>query len=131
MIHQDQIGGWGLEGYQAAKKYLLTVDRCCYQECWIRCDKLLQLSVKQADWESDLKTARDRLGKLSKRELKSQQLVWDPVGLPKGQYLQIEFSSSFEKKGALTERLTMKRDIDDSWKVLMYQIHDIKIIDST
>lgn len=119
----DKIGAWMIEAGQAAKEYVEGLDKGDYAQSWSKGDKLFQKTISQREWESALGISRKPLGKVKTRTLKDQRPAWDPNGLPKGPYMVIEYSTSFEKAPKSVELVTLRKDADGNWRVLTYQVN--------
>jgi hypothetical protein len=62
------------------------------------------------------------LGKLLSRKLKSATYKTTMPGAPDGEYVVIQYDSSFEHKQAAVETVTPMLDKDGKWRVSGYYI---------
>ena len=67
-------------------------------------------------------SGRGPLGKVLRRQLKSNQYTTSLPGAPDAQYVVIQFNTSFENKKAAIETITPMRDEDGLWWVSGYDI---------
>ena len=82
---------------------------------------LFRNAIKKESWNQMVISVRTKLGKLEKRDVKSQKYQTSVPGAPDGEYVIIEFSTVFEKKKAAIETVTMMLD-QDRWRVSGYFI---------
>jgi hypothetical protein len=96
-------------GSIAAKEWLQIVDAGKYIESWQKSDSLFQSQLSQNKWDSALKGVRTPLGKVKSRsELGAKEYASLP-GVPKGEYLVIQFQTEFQNKTSATETLTLSK----------------------
>jgi hypothetical protein len=65
---------------------------------------------------------RDPLGKMRSRKVKSATYKTSLPGAPDGEYVVIQYDSSFEHKQAAVETVTPMLDKDGKWRVSGYFI---------
>ena len=98
------------------------IDEEKYDESWKDAAELFRNAVTQEQWAQSLKTVRKPLGKLLSRKIKSKTYKTSLPGAPDGEYVIIEFATSFERKKAAVETVTPMRDKDGKWRVSGYYI---------
>lgn len=69
-----------------------------------------------------MQVVRKPLGKLVSRRVKSAIFKTSLSGAPDGQYVVIEFETSFESKKLAIETVTPMMDKDGKWRVSGYYI---------
>ena len=106
----------------AAESWLALVDDGKYGEGWDVAAEYLKNAVTKDAFENSMKTARKPLGKMKSREVKSKDYRKSLPGAPDGEYVVIQFKSSFENKKAAIETITPMLDKDGKWKVSGYFI---------
>lgn len=106
----------------AAEKWLGMVDAGKYAESWKEAAELFRNAVKQEQWKQSLQAARKPLGKLLTRKLKSKAYSTTLPGAPDGEYVVIQFETSFEHKASAVETVTPMLDKDGRWRVSGYYI---------
>jgi hypothetical protein len=106
----------------AAKKWLVLVDKERYAESWKEASDLFRHMVQSDLWVASLKALREPLGKLISRKVQSDVYRTTLPGAPDGQYVVIEFESSFEHKKTAVETVTLMLDKDRVWRVSGYFI---------
>jgi len=106
----------------AAEQWLLLVDAVKYSESWKEAAELFRNAVTQEQWSQSLKAARAPLGRLVSRELDSKLYKTSLPGAPDGEYVVIQFRTSFENKKTSVETITPILEKDGRWRVSGYYI---------
>lgn len=106
----------------AAEKWLQLVDQGKYAESWTEAAGFFRNAVPQKQWEQSLTAVRTPLGKLVAREAKSKTYATSLPGAPDGEYVVIQFQTSFENKKSAIETVTPMLEKDGSWRVSGYYI---------
>lgn len=106
----------------AAEKWLALVDQGQYTESWGTATSYFKNAVPETQWLQSMKGARQPLGKVISRTLKSAMFTTSLPGAPDGQYVVIQYSTSFENKASAVETVTPMRDPDKQWRVSGYFI---------
>jgi hypothetical protein len=107
---------------QSAQTWLAFVDAGKYGQSWSEAAPLFKQAVTQAQWESAAKGAREPLGKLQARKLQSSEYRRTLPGAPDGEYVVIQYATSFENKKSAIETITPMKDKDGVWRVSGYYI---------
>jgi len=106
----------------SAERWLQMVDSEKYAESWKEAANLFKNAIKQEQWEQSLQAARKPLGKLVTRKVKTKTYKTSLPGAPDGEYVVIEFETSFEHKKSAIETVTPMMDKDGKWRVSGYYI---------
>jgi hypothetical protein len=106
----------------AAAEWLTLVDDGKYNDGWDVASPLLQNAVTKEQFARSLAGARQPLGKLVSRELKSARYKTSLPGAPDGQYVVIQYAASFVNKKSAIETITPKLDTGGKWRVSGYYI---------
>lgn len=106
----------------AAEKWLTAVDKGKYAESWKEAAEYFKNAVKQKQWEQSLQAVRRPLGKLVSRKVKSKAYMTSLPGAPDGEYVIIQFDTSFKNKKKAVETVTPTMDKDGKWRVSGYYI---------
>jgi hypothetical protein len=107
---------------EAAKKWLALVDRGEYGKSWETAAGYFKAAVGKKHWEQKAAAVRSPLGKVIIRKLKSKQYATSLPGAPDGEYVVIQFETSFEKKKSSVETVTPMKEKDGTWRVSGYYI---------
>jgi hypothetical protein len=78
--------------------------------------------VKEEQWKQSLQAVRKPLGKLITRKIKTKTYKTSLPGAPDGDYVVIQFETSFEHKKSAIETVTPLMDKDGKWRVSGYYI---------
>jgi len=107
---------------QSADAWLALVDSGKYAESWQEASQLFKAAVTKEQWQSKLRASRDPFGKMLTRKLKSATYTKTLPGAPDGEYVVIQYESSFEHKQSAVETVTPMLDKDGQWRVSGYYI---------
>ena len=106
----------------AAQKWLTLIDVEKYSESWQESAEYFRNAVKQDQWGQMLQSVRTPLGKVISRKLKTKVYKTSLPGAPDGQYVVIQFETSFQNKKSAIETVTPMFEKDGRWKVSGYYI---------
>ena len=106
----------------AAKKWLSLVDKEEYAESWKEANEYFRHTVQPQLWVESLKALREPFGKLISRTVKTKVYKTALPGAPDGEYVVIEFKTSFEHKKTAVETVTPMLGKDGVWRVAGYYI---------
>jgi hypothetical protein len=107
---------------QSAESWLALVDAGKYAESWQVASQLFKAAVTLEQWQNALRASRDPFGKVLSRKVKSASYTKTLPGAPDGEYVVIQYESSFEHKQAAVETVTPMMDKDGKWRVSGYYI---------
>jgi hypothetical protein len=106
----------------AAERWLTLVDTGKYSESWQEAAEYFRNAVEPDQWEQMLQSVRTPLGKMISRKLKTKTYKTALPGTPDGQYVVIQFETSFQNKKSAIETATPMFDKDGRWRVSGYFI---------
>jgi len=106
----------------AAENWLALIDKGEYVESWKEAAEYFKTSISQDQWVNLLKAVRKPLGKLNSRTVKSETYETSMPGAPDGEYMVIQFTTSFENKKSAIETVTPMKDKRGRWRVAGYFI---------
>ena len=106
----------------SAEKWLTLVDSEKYAESWKEASELFRNAINQEQWKQSLQAVRKPLGKLVTRKIKTKTYETSLPGSPDGEYVVIQFETSFENKKEAVETVTPMMDKDGKWRVSGYYI---------
>ncbi len=107
---------------EAARGWLAIVDRGAYRDSWQQASQYFKQAVKPANWQKQLAAVRDPLGAVLQREVKGATYTTSVPGAPDGEYVVVQFQTTFEKKRSAVETVTPMKEKDGSWRVSGYFI---------
>jgi predicted Ser/Thr protein kinase len=105
-----------------AQTWLALIDQGDYPGSWKAAATYFQGAVTEASWENSMVSFRKPLGSLISRKLKSAQLMTEMPGAPDGQYVVMQFETSFEAKKTTIETVTFMQGKDGQWRAAGYYI---------
>jgi len=104
----------------AAEQWLSLVDSGNYQQSWKEAAELFRKAVPERQWLQSLEAVRAPLGKLKSRKVKSSIYTTSLPGAPDGEYVVIQFDTSFDNKGSSIETVTPMFEKEGTWRVSGY-----------
>lgn len=107
---------------EAAGAWLDLLDSGKYSEGWDESAQYVKALVNKENWQKTFQGVRQPLGKMVSRELKSTRYTTSAPGAPDGQYVIIQYKTSFENKASAIETVTPMLDKDGRWRVSGYYI---------
>lgn len=107
---------------KTAQNWLDLLDSSEYTDSWLEAAPYFQNNVTQEEWKRTLQGVRQPLGKMLSRELESRQYTTSLPGSPDGEYVVIQYNTSFDNKQSAIETVTPMLDRDGRWKVAGYFI---------
>lgn len=107
---------------QAAQDWLALVDVGDYAQSWDQAAEYFKNAVEQEKWIEMVRGVRNPLGAMKTREVKSSRYKTSVPGAPDGEYVIIQFNTSFENKQSAVETVTPMLDKDGTWRVSGYYI---------
>lgn len=108
------------EALEAAEAWLAVVDSGDYAKSWDTAAAYFKGAITKEKWEQALKGVRPPLGKVLSRNVKAKQFATSLPGAPDGEYVVIQFETSFENKSTAVETVTPMKDEDGKWRVSGY-----------
>jgi hypothetical protein len=106
----------------SATKWLAVVDAGDYGTSWDEVAQFFKSAVSKKQWIGKMTSLRSPLGKVISRKMKSATYKTSLPGAPDGQYVVIQYDSSFEHKKSAVETVTPLLDNDGQWRVSGYFI---------
>jgi Protein of unknown function (DUF4019) len=106
----------------SAQSWLALTDSGKYAESWQAGSDLFKAAITQSKWADALTGVRTPLGKVLSRKLKSATYTKTLPGAPDGEYVVIQYDTSFENKKEAVETITPMLDKDGKWRVSGYFI---------
>ncbi len=107
---------------KSAESWLALVDAGRYAESWEETASMFKDKVTKQKWVTLSRQVRQPLGKVKSRELMNSQHLTELPGAPDGDYVVIQYKTSFENKKSAVETVTPMLDKDGKWHVSGYFI---------
>jgi len=106
----------------SAEAWLALTDAGKYAESWQQAAALFKAAVTQEQWVNALNNVRTPLGKVISRKFKSATYTTSLPGGPSGEYVVIQFNTTFANRKDAVETITPTLDKDGQWRVSGYFI---------
>jgi hypothetical protein len=106
----------------AAQTWLTEIDNGDYTQSWQNAAAFFQNAVTGEQWKTSMETFRKPLGDLVSRKLTSAKATAELPGAPAGQYVVMQFETSFANKKSAVETVTFMLEKDGQWKSAGYFI---------
>jgi len=110
------------EGQKSAEQWLALIDSGNYAESWNTAAGYFKAAISGQQWEQTLNAVRKPLGQIVTRKLKSATYAKSLPGAPDGEYVVLQFDTSFTNKKSAVETVTPMLDKDGLWRVSGYYI---------
>lgn len=110
------------QAVESALNWLKLVDKGDYGQSWDDAAGFFKNAVSKEQWRTSVEAARKPLGKVIFRKVLSKMPVKQLPGAPDGEYVVIQFETSFENKVYAIETVTPMLDKDGLWRVSGYYI---------
>ena len=106
----------------AAQGWLAKIDAGKYADTWKDASSFFRGALTEKAWVDALNAVRKPLGSaLSRKSIKAESTKSLP-GAPDGNYVVMQFNSSFANKKAAVETVTFMQDKDGKWRAAGYYI---------
>jgi Protein of unknown function (DUF4019) len=107
---------------KAAENWLALVDKGDYGASYDEAASFFKAAVTKDDWVRQLKAVRGPLGNVISRKLRSAEYKTSLPGAPDGQYVVVQYDTSFDNKKSAVETIVPMLDKDGKWRVSGYFI---------
>ena len=107
---------------KAAESWLKLLDNGDYRACYQQSSEIVKDHLSEDAFVQQFSAARKMLGAVVSRKLKVAQYATSLPGAPDGQYVVMEYDTSFANKKSATETVTPMLDKDGQWRVSGYYI---------
>jgi hypothetical protein len=110
------------DALKAAEEWLVLIDTGEYGLSWDNAAELFKKAITKEQWEEAIRPIKSAMGDLISRKVKSAKYTDSLPGAPDGEYVVIQFSTSFTNKKSAIETVTPMKDPDGKWRVSGYYI---------
>jgi hypothetical protein len=101
----------------AATQWLMLTDSRQYAESWFQTSSTFRGAVSKEQWKNALDSVRTPLGKVESRQLKRATYTTTAPNGPSGEYVTLQFETSFENAPRMIETVTPTLEKNGKWKV--------------
>jgi len=102
--------------------WLSLVDSNKYDQSWQEMSPAFRKEVSKRKWKSTVTTIRKPLGKVVARKPKSAVYTKELPGAPEGEYVVAKFETTFDRRPAAVETVTLVLGTDLDWRVSSYSL---------
>jgi len=106
----------------AAAQWLALVDSGQYAESWFQAASAFRNAVSKEQWKNAMDSTRAPMGKVISRQFKSATYTTKVPNAPAGEYVIIQYETSFERVPSVIETVTPMLEKDGKWKVSGYYV---------
>lgn len=110
------------DAQQAAESWLALVDAAKYDDSWSSASALFQEAITLKKWRRVAQAAREPLGKIKSRTFKTATYSTSLPGAPDGEYVVVEYQTTFEHRPDAIEKIIPMRDAGGRWRVSGYYV---------
>lgn len=107
---------------ESSDAWLTMVDEGKYSESWQNTSSYFKNIVDEIQWAKTIKAVRKPLGDVISRKAVSQHYTKTLPGAPDGEYVVLQYKTSFKNKASAIETVTPALDRDGVWRVSGYYI---------
>lgn len=106
----------------AAEEWLAMIDEGNYTQGWEQIGEVFKNLATKESFDKMMSGVRKPLGKLNSRKVKTTKYSTSLPGAPDGEYVTIQFETSFENKKSAIETVVPMLEKDGKWRVVGYYI---------
>ena len=107
---------------KAAEAWLALIDKAEYDKSWDEAAPAFKQKVPRSQWVQQIRSVRGPLGALKSRSLLGAKYTTEIPNAAKGEYVIMQFQTSFENKENAVETVTPMLDDRGVWGVSGYYI---------
>ncbi len=105
-----------------AQAWLELVDQGKYDQSWEETADYFKAAVNKEQWRQQMEAFRKPLGDVQLRHNLSRQYRTTLPGAPDGEYVILQFKTSFSQKQSAIETITPMKIANEQWRVSGYFI---------
>lgn len=106
----------------AAGEWIALVDTAGYASSWEAAAPVFQSGISQDQWMQAVQQVRSQVGGIDSRTLHDSQYRTTLPNAPEGEYVVLQYQSSFEQLPQAMEMVVMTKTEDDEWRAAGYQV---------
>lgn len=106
----------------SARSWLGLVDSGHYKESLENSSPLLRAKTSETEWIKLMTAIRSPRGAMSSRFIATAGATNSLFGFPEGNYVILQFYTTFTEKGLVLEIVTLAKDQDEKWQISEYAI---------
>lgn len=106
----------------SARAWLGLIDNGKYKESWENASSLFKEKTSEAAWVKSIAAIRSPRGAMNARYIATAGSTKSLSGLPDGDYVVLQFYTTFAEKGLAMETITLTKTQEDAWQIAAYEI---------
>ncbi|MCG7755282.1 MAG: DUF4019 domain-containing protein [Nitrosomonas sp.] len=106
----------------SARAWLKLVDSGDYKDSWENASPLFKGKTSEGAWIQSITAIRTPRGAMSARYIATAGATKSLSGFPDGEYVVLQFYTTFGEKGLALETITLAKAKDDTWQIADYEI---------
>jgi len=110
------------EATAAAEQWLGLVDQGKFNGSWLEASTYFRNVTTKQQWKQQVSVWRSALGSVVSRKLRTVQYLTTMPGAPDGEYVMIQYDTTFAHKKSAVEVVVPMMDADGKWRVSEYSI---------
>ena len=110
------------EATSAAEQWLGLVDQGKFNGSWLEASTYFRNVTTKQQWKQQVSVWRSALGSVVSRKLRTVQYLMTMPGAPDGEYVMIQYDTTFAHKKSAVEVVVPMMDADGKWRVSEYSI---------
>jgi hypothetical protein len=110
------------QAFRCGMLWLKQMDKNKCDICWEQSAECMRKTLSKKDWQLAQEKTRCTLGKLISRKTISKEYTTTMRDLPEGEFVVIQFQTTFENGKEVVETITPMKEKDGNWRVSEYII---------
>ncbi|UJP08420.1 MAG: DUF4019 domain-containing protein [Nitrosomonas sp.] len=106
----------------SARVWLKLVDSGDYKDSWENASPLFKGKTSEGAWIKSITAIRTSRGAMNARYIATAGATKSLSGFPDGEYVVLQFYTTFGEKGLALETITLAKAKDDTWQIADYEI---------
>jgi len=106
----------------SARSWLGLIDSGKYKESWENASPLFKEKTPEAAWVKSITAIRTPRGAVNARYIATAGSTKSLSGMPDGDYVVLQFYTTFAEKGLALETITLAKMQNDAWQIAAYEI---------
>ncbi|MBS0425263.1 MAG: DUF4019 domain-containing protein [Proteobacteria bacterium] len=106
----------------SARSWLGLIDSGKYKESWENASPLFKEKTAEGAWVKSITAIRTPRGAVNARYIATAGSTKSLSGLPDGDYVVLQFYTTFAEKGLALETITLAKMQNDAWQIAAYEI---------
>ncbi|NBQ67702.1 MAG: DUF4019 domain-containing protein [Nitrosomonadaceae bacterium] len=106
----------------SARAWLKLVDSGDYKDSWENASPLFKGKTPEGAWIKSITAIRTPRGAMNARYIATAGATKSLSGFPDGEYIVLQFYTTFGEKGLALETITLAKAKDDTWQIADYEI---------